>query len=412
MKKKNVHPVLRPEETTLATRTIHGRKLYAFRGPVAEPLVQTSTYRFSDSHDAVLYAQGDPDVYVYTRYHNPTVREAQDRLALMHGAEKALLVASGMAAISSAVLAVVKQGDEIISTSALYGGTYRLFRDILPRHGIAVSYVRPDRLGDIARIATKRTALVYTETPTNPTLGVVDLAALCEAARAASRATRRHIVTMVDNTFATAANQLPLALGIDIVIESVTKYLGGHTDIIGGMVAGSGELVDAAHGQMKYYGGCADPFAAWLLVRSMKTFAVRMKAHNSNALDLARYLSAHPRVQRVHYPGLDSHPGHATARAQMVERGGDGYGGMVTIEVRGGVRGAVRVCDALRVGINAMSLGGVETLVSIPVYSSHINMTAKELGRHGVTPGMVRISVGIEGIEDLRRDFDRALRLS
>jgi methionine-gamma-lyase len=412
MKKRKASTPVRPEETSLATRVIHGRKLQAFRGPVAEPLIQTSTYRFADSHDAVLYAQGDPDVYVYTRYHNPTVREAQERLALMHGAEKALLVSSGMAAISSAILATVKQGDEIISTPALYGGTYRLFRDIFPRHGITVRYVRPDQLGRIAHIATRKTALVYTETPTNPTLGVVDLAALRDAARAASRTTRRRIVTMVDNTFATAANQLPLALGIDVVIESVTKYLGGHTDIIGGMVAGSAEVVEAAHGQMKYYGGCADPFAAWLLLRSMKTFAVRMQAHNNNALHLARFLSVHPRVTRVHYPGLESHPGHAVARAQMVDRGGDGYGGMVTIEVRGGVRGAVRVCDALRVGINAMSLGGVETLVSIPVYSSHINMTTRELAPHGVTPGMVRISVGIEGIDDLKRDFDRALRSS
>jgi cystathionine beta-lyase/cystathionine gamma-synthase len=412
MKKQKPPASLRPEDTSLATRTIHGKKLHAFRGPVTEALVQTSTYRFSDSHDAVLYARGDPEVYVYTRYHNPTVREAQERLALMHGAEKSLLLSSGMAAISSAILSVVKQGDEIISTPALYGGTYRLFRDILPRHGITVRYVRPDALDRVARMATRKTALVYAETPTNPTLNVVDLTAVRDAARAASRKTRRRIFTMVDNTFATAANQLPLALGIDLVVESATKYLGGHTDIIAGMVAGPGTLVDGVHTQMKYYGGCADPFAAWLLLRSLKTFAVRMRVHNDNARDLARYLSAHPRVKRVLYPGLPSHPGHDIARAQMVERGGDGYGGMVTIEVNGGVRGAVRVCDALHVAINAMSLGGVETLVSIPVYSSHINMSARELAQHGVTPGMVRISVGIEGIEDLKRDLDRALRLS
>jgi methionine-gamma-lyase len=412
MTKKKPSRSLRPEDTTLATRTIHGKKLHAFRGPVTEPLVQTSTYRFIDSHDAVLYAQGDPEVYVYTRYHNPTVREAQERLALMHGAEKSLLLSSGMAAISSAVLSVVKQGDEILSTPALYGGTYRFFRDILPRHGITVRYVRPDALGRIPQMASRKTALVYTETPTNPTLGIVDLIALRESAGAASRRTRRRIFTMVDNTFATAANQLPLALGIDLVVESATKYLGGHTDIIAGMVAGSATLVDAVHTQMKYYGGCADPFAAWLLLRSLKTFAVRMKAHNDNARDLARYLTTHPGVKRVLYPGLPSHPGHDIARSQMVERGGDGYGGMVTIEVSGGVKGAVKVCDALCVAINAMSLGGVETLVSIPVYSSHINMSPRELARHGVASGMVRISVGIEGIEDLKRDFERALRLS
>jgi methionine-gamma-lyase len=411
MKKRPAGRTLSPEETTLATRSIHGRKLHAFRGPVAEALVQTSTYRFSDSHDAIRYAQGDPEVYVYTRYHNPTVGEAQDRLALLHGTEKALLLSSGMAAISSAVLSVVKQGDEIISTPALYGGTYRLFRDILPRHGITVRYVRADDLGRIPLIASRKTALVYSETPTNPTLGIVDLVALNRAAREASRKTKRRILTLVDNTFATAANQQPISLGIDLVVESATKYLGGHTDMIAGMVAGPAALVDAVHTQMKYYGGCADPFVAWLLIRSLKTFDLRMKQHNANAMNLARYLASHPKVRRVLYPGLSAHPGHEVARGQMVDRGGNGFGGMVTIEVGGGVRHAVRVCDALQVAINAMSLGGVETLVSIPVYSSHINMSTRELASHGVTPGMVRISVGIEGIEDLRRDFDRALRL-
>ncbi|MBK7259479.1 MAG: PLP-dependent transferase [Ignavibacteriae bacterium] len=392
----------------LATRAIHGKHMHPFKGPVAPPIVQTSTYRFDDSHDAVRYAQGDPEVYVYTRYHNPTVRTAQEHLAEVMGTEATLLTASGMAAISSAILAVVKAGDTIISTPALYGGTYRFFRDILPRHGITVRYCDPRKLDALRTMITPTTKLVYFESPTNPTLEVVDIPALVAAVRAAQRRTRRNVTIVCDNTFATSMNQRPIELGVDVVVESATKYLGGHSDIIAGVVAGSTKMVADAHFQMKYYGGCADPFAAYLLLRSMKTFALRVERQNASAMELAAWFERHPRVLRTLYPGLRSHPEHAAATRQMVP--GAGYGGMVTIEVPGGVRGAVKVCDALRVAVNAMSLGGAETLVSIPVYSSHVGMTAKELKRHCVTPGMVRISVGLEDVVDLKADFDRALR--
>ncbi len=398
------------QRTGLATRAIHGDQLRAFRGPVAPPIVQTSTYRFANSDDAMRYASGDPEVYVYTRYHNPTVRRAEEHLALMLGAPKALLLASGMAAISSAVLAVVKTGDAILSTPALYGGTYRFFRDILPRHGITVRYMNPDRIASLASLITPSTKLVYLETPTNPTLGVVDIGAVVRGVRAAQRRTGKKVTIMADNTFATCINQQPFAWGVDIVVESATKYLGGHSDIIAGVVAGPADRVKDAHTQMKYYGGCADPFAAYLLLRSLKTFDLRVRRQNATAMALASFLEHQPQVARVLYPGLPSHPQHIVARRQMVEAGGDGYGGMVTIEVRGGLRAAVRLCDALRVAVNAMSLGGAETLVSIPVYSSHVNMSSRELKRHGVTPGMVRISVGLEDPEDIFEDFRKALR--
>ena len=395
---------------SVATRAIHGNELYAYRGPVAPPIVQSSTYRFGNSKDALRYAAGDPDVYVYTRYHNPTVRQAEERLALIMGAEKALLLSSGMAAISSSLLAVVQSGDNVISTPSLYGGTYRFFRDILPRHRISVRYLRPDRLDTLARLVDRHTRLVYLETPTNPTLRIVDIALLVRAVRAAERRVRHKITIVVDNTFATSLNQHPFALGADVVIESATKYLGGHSDVVAGVVAGSREFVAETHHQMKYYGGCADPFAAFLLLRSLKTLTLRVERQNTNALQLAEFLERHPKVVRVMYPGLPSHPDHAVARRQMVDAGGLGYGGMVTIEVAGAVRSAIRVCDALRVAVNAMSLGGAETLVSIPVLSSHVGMTGGELRRHGVTPGMIRISAGVEGIEDLQDDFQRALR--
>jgi len=398
-----------PRSMTLATRAIHGGDLSPYQGPVAPPIVQTSTYRFHDSGDAVRYAAGDPEVYVYTRYHNPTVRQAQERLALMMGAEQALLVSSGMAAISSAIMSVVRSGDELISTPALYGGTYRFFRDILPRLNIRVRYVRPDRLDRIVTLATRRTRAVYFETPTNPTLGIVDIDALVAATRRAEKKIGHKLVIMIDNTFATIMNQDPLQCGVDVILESGTKYLGGHSDLLAGVVAGDRKFIQGAHTQMKYFGGCTDPFAAFLMLRSLKTFALRVERQNENALALACFLESHRAVKRVLYPGLPSHPQHAVARRQMVDAGGRGFGGMVTIEVAGGIRRAVKVCDALRVAVNAMSLGGVETLVSIPVYSSHINMTRREHRSHGVTPGMIRISVGVEGIRDLLRDFSSAL---
>ena len=348
---------------------------------------------------------------MYTRYHNPTVSDVEERLALTLGTQKVLLVASGMAAISSAIMSVVHSGDEIISTPALYGGTYRFFRDILPGLNINVRYVRPDELERIGRVATRRTKVVYFETPTNPTLGIVDIRAIVHATRAAQNKAGHKILIMIDNTFATIANQNPLGLGVDVVLESGTKYLGGHSDLLAGIVAGTEKFVRGAHTQMKYFGACADPFAAFLMLRSLKTFELRVDRQNQNALALAHFLESCRNVNLVLYPGLPSHPQHAIARKQMGEgAGGKGFGGMVTIEVRGGVQGAVKVCNRLRVAVNAMSLGGAETLVSIPVYSSHIGMSTKELRSHGVTPGMIRISVGLEGIDDLKHDFARALK--
>lgn len=396
---------LDPKRMSLATKAIHGRNLYPYQGTVSTPIAQTTTYRFANSRDAVRYAEGDPDVYVYTRYHNPTVREAEERLALMMNAERALLFSSGMAAISSAVFSIVKAGDQIISTPGLYGGTYRFFRDILPNYGITVKYVQPDSLSDLQRLVHRNTKLVYFETPTNPTLSIVDIARLVADTRKAARQAGATITVMIDNTFASIVNQDPFALGVDVIMESGTKYLGGHSDIMAGVIAGKSQFVSGVHTQLKYFGGCADPFAAYLMVRSLKTFELRVHRQNENAQTLATFLQRHPKVGRVLYPGLSSHPQHAIAKKQMT-----GFGGMVTVEVKGGVKAAVRVCDALNVALNAMSLGGTETLVSIPVYSSHINMTKAELARHGVTPGMIRISVGVEGIEDLKRDFSLALR--
>lgn len=395
----------KPSSLSLATLAIHGKHLKAFKGPVTTPIYQTSTYRFANSNDAVRYAKGDKSVLVYTRYHNPSVNEVEDRLALMAGTEGAALFSSGMAAISTAVLALCSKGDEIVSTPSLYGGTYRFFRDTLPGYGIGVKYVDPRSPDDLLYLITPATRVVYFETPTNPTLTLVDIDAIVRGTRRAQKEFRRPITIIIDNTFATMLNQQPLGYGVDVIMESTTKYLGGHADIMGGVLLGTAAFIDKAKGLAKHLGGCTDPFAAFLLDRSLKTFELRVARQNENAMALARALEPHPKISRVLYPGLPSHPQHKLAKKQMTA-----FGGMVNVEVKGGVKAAVRVCDALRVAINAMSLGGVETLVSIPVYSSHINMSARELVQHGVTPGMIRISVGVEGINDLIADFRNALK--
>jgi cystathionine beta-lyase/cystathionine gamma-synthase len=400
---------MKKTELSLSTRAIHGDKLYAYKGPVSLPIYQTSTYRFDTSEDAVRYAKGDPSVYVYSRYHNPTVHDVETKLALMEGAESAALFSSGMAAITTAILTLTKAGDEIISTPALYGGSYRFFRDELPKQNIKVHFVDPTDLSGISNLATPKTTIVYFETPTNPTLALVDMAEVVRQTRIAEKRVGKKITVMIDNTFASILNQDPFQCGVDVITESATKYIGGHSDVLAGVVLGKADYLAKVRGLAKHYGGCADPFAAYLLFRSLKTFELRVGRQNENALALARTLEKNRKVNRAIYPGLPSHPQHRLARKQMA-----GFGGMVTIEVKPSkrltpVEAAAKVCDNLKIAVNAMSLGGVETLVSIPVYSSHVFMTDEELKRHGVTAGMIRISVGVEGVQDIIADFEQAL---
>ncbi len=405
--KKKKQSVFSP--LSLATRALHGMKLYPYKGPVVSPLYQTSTYRFESSEDAIRYAKGDTRVYVYSRYHNPTVDEVEEKIAFLYDAEDAVLFASGMAAITTAILAVTKPGDTILSSPALYGGTYRWFRDELSRQNITIRYFDPQNLSTIFTLADEHTTVVYFETPTNPTLEIIDIAEVARQTARARTKTGKPILSIIDNTFGTIVNQNPFIHGIDVCIESATKYLGGHSDLLAGVVVGQKAYCKRVRMLAKYLGGCLDPFAAFLLNRSLTTLELRVQQQNRNALALARALEKHPKTQRVFYPGLPSHPHHRIAKKQM-----KGYGGMVTIELKplrkyAPAEAAAKVCDSLRVAVNAMSLGGVETLVSIPVYSSHVFMSDEELKRHGVSAGMIRISVGIEGIEDLLEDFMQAL---
>ncbi len=381
-----------------ATRAIHsGEVKHGVGVPVATPIARTSTFTFSSTAEMKRWAEGKSKAYIYTRYGNPTLAVAEEKLAALEGGEAALVTASGMAAISSALLAVLKAGDEVIATRQLYGGTYRLMRDIFPRLGIKVHHVEADLAG-AEQLVTPQTRALYIETPTNPMLRLVDLR------KAIALARRFRLVSLIDNTFATPVLQKPLALGFDIVLHSATKYLGGHSDLIAGAVVSSREWAKRVRQMVIDLGGSMDPEAAFLLIRGIKTLEVRIRRHCTNAKAIARFLARHPKVARVHYPGLPSHPDHRLARRQMRD-----FGSMLAFDLKAGLPAARRFCDRVRVFLLAASLGGVESLVVLPIYTSHYRMSEKELRAAGVEPGTVRVSVGLEDPKDLIEDLRQAL---
>ncbi len=344
-----------------------------------------------------LWAEGKNKAYIYTRYGNPTLSVAEKKIAALEGAEAAVVTSSGMAAISSALLAALKSGDELISTAQLYGGTYRLMRDVFPNMGIAVRHVGTD-LTDLENLVTPRSKVLYIETPTNPTLRLVDIH------KAVTFAKKHKLISIIDNTFATPFLQNPIALGYDMVVHSATKALAGHSDIIAGVAVGNSNWMDRVRQMIIYLGGSMDPGAAYLLIRGIKTLGVRIERQCENAVAVAKYLEGHSKVERVHYPGLMSHPDHLLAKNQM-----RGFGSMLAFDVKGGLPAARRFCDRVRLFLLAASLGGVESLVILPAYSSHYNMTDEELRRAGVSPGTVRVSIGLEDKEDLIEDLKQAL---
>ncbi len=380
------------------TAAVHGAHRVR-PGPLATPIVQTSTFAFGSSAELHRYLDGDEELFVYTRYANPTVRALEEALAALEGGEAALALSSGMAAMTSAVLSLVQAGDEVLGSRSLYGGTLRLLTDTLPRLGIRSRLLALEELVDPGRLAGERTRLLILESPTNPTLEIVDLAAACEAAHAGG------IAVIVDNTFATPHLQRPLALGADLVMHSLTKALAGHSDLIGGALVGSRERIEAARATMKVFGGCLDPHAAFLAGRGLKTLHLRVERQCTNALALARRFEGHPAVRRVLYPGLPAHPGHAVACRQM-----SAFGGMVTLELNGGLPAAERFYDRLELVARAASLGGVESLASLPVHTSHYGVPEDKLREAGVDPGMVRLSLGVEDADDLVADVLQALQ--
>jgi methionine-gamma-lyase len=381
-----------------ATLAIHaGQEKFRVGAPVGTAISRTANFTFESTEEMKRWAEGKSSAYIYTRYGNPTLTIAEVKIAALEGAEAAVVAASGSAAISATLLSQLRASDELIATRQLYGGSYRLLRDVFPRYGIVVRHVEADLAG-VEQLVNPRTKALYIETPTNPTLRLVDLK------KAAAFAKEWGLISIVDNTFASPVLQKPLEIGFNIVVHSASKYLAGHSDVIAGAAAGSAGLIRKVRENIIQLGGSMDPEAAFLLIRGMKTLEVRIERQCENAMAVAKFLAKHPKVARVHYPGLPSHPDHNLARRQM-----RAFGAMMAFDLKGGLTAARRFCDRVRVFLLAASLGGVESLVILPIYTSHYKMSAAELRAAGVEPGTVRVSVGLEDAEDLIEDLRQAL---
>jgi cystathionine gamma-synthase len=365
---------------------------------LATPIVQTATYSFASTQELVDHFNGKIDRVEYGRYGNPTQRIAEAKLAALEGAGDCLLFASGMAAMTTTLFAMLSRGTHVVVTDDSYRRTRQFLNQTLIRYGIEVSTVPAgdyDALEDAIRPTTR--ALV-SESPTNPYNRIMDLARFADIGR------RHRVKTVIDGTFATPYNQRPLEFGIDVVVHSATKFLGGHNDLLAGAVLASRDLVDAVRSLQAITGAVIDPFAAYLLVRGLKTFALRMERQNANAQAVATFLAGHPRVETVHYAGLPSHPQHEVARKQM-----RGFGGVVSFEVRGDLADASRVVDGCRIPYIASSLGGVESLIEQPAIMSFYELTTEERLAIGIKDSLIRYSVGIEDAEDLIADLAQAL---
>jgi cystathionine beta-lyase/cystathionine gamma-synthase len=385
----------RPARRT-ETAAVHGASdLEKKNGPVGTPIYQTSTFEVTDNDEQQRVTTTDR---YYTRWGNPTNTAAEQAVAAVEGVEAARTFASGMGAITTTVLALLKRGDHVVAQRDVYGGVTKFFSQWLPRLGIETTFVDTNDYEQHARAIRPNTRMLYLESPTNPALRVVDLK------KAVALARQHKLISMIDSTFGTPINQHPAEYGIDLVMHSGTKYLSGHADLTCGVVCGRQELMDQIWETRTTLGNCMDPHAAWLLIRGLKTLAVRVARQNENALRVAEFLEQHAKVRRVYYPFLKSHPQHAIAREQM-----SGGGGMVTFEVEGTGEDARRVSEAMRLFTLATSLGGVESLVSIPVLTSHAMISAEQRQKMGVTEQMVRLSVGIESADDLIGDLERAL---
>ena len=383
----------------LSTRSVHGgeHRDKPFSS-VTNPIVQTSTYVFQNTRELIDYTTGGVDREEYGRYGNPTKSVAERKIAELEGGEEAALFSSGMSAFTSVLLAMLSTGAHVIVMDECYRRSRQFCRQILPRYNIDVTFVKTGDYEELETSINEKTRLIVSESPTNPYLNVIDLEKITEIAA------RHRVKVLIDGTFATPYNQKPLDFGIDLVLHSATKYLGGHNDLLSGAIVGSASLISAIREFRDVTGGIVDPHGAYLLIRGLKTFALRMEQHNANGLAVARYLDGHPRIRRTYYPGLESHAGHETARRQM-----SGFGGVVSFEVDGDMDTTIRFIDAMRIPYIAPSLGGVESLIEQPAIMSFYEMDRSERLEIGIKDELVRFSVGIENADDLIADLEQAL---
>lgn len=382
-----------------STRSVHvPRHLDEASRAIVPPVVENTAYAFGDLETWRAVARHEAPGDIYSRNSNPTTRLLEQKVAALEGAERAASFSTGMAAISTTLFALLEPSKNVVTVRDAYGGTFLLFTQVLPRFHVSCQVCETGDHSAIEAAIATGCDLVYLESPTNPTLEVLDIARLSAAAR------RAGALTVVDNTFATPINQAPIALGADLVVHSATKFMCGHGDMLGGVVCGRADLLDTVGRFRELTGAALHAHAASVLLRSLKTLGLRVERHNRNALAVAEFLESRPEVERVHYPGLPSHPNHEVARRQM-----SGYGGVLSFELRGGPEAVARLLPRLRYAYMAANLGQVETIVGPPATTSHVELTAEERAEAGVPEGLIRYSVGIEDVGDLKADLESAL---
>jgi len=383
-----------------STKSIHaGQYDDPATGALGTPIFQCSTFYLNESSYKAIEEGRGRDEMIYTRYGNPSQWSVQEKLSALENAESSIVFSSGMAAISTAILGMLDKGSHVVSSRDIYGGTYNFLYEDLDKFGMSVTFTSPTDIEDIEAAIQNNTKILYFEALTNPLLKITPIEALVALGK------KYNLRVIIDNTFLTPYNVKPLDLGVDLVVNSATKYLNGHSDLIGGTVSGSRKLVDRLWPQMLKNGGSMDPHACFMLERSLKTFALRMRTHNSNAMALATYLEEHPNIKRVYYPGLTSHEQYDLAKRQLEGRNS----GMVSFEIVGGDNNAHSLLKHLKIPKEATSLGGVESLISLPYNTSQASLTKEQQKAIGINDGLIRLSVGVEDIEDLISDFEQAL---
>jgi cystathionine gamma-synthase len=384
---------------SLSTRAIHaGEPRTKYADSLTTPIVQTSTFTFKNSKAIEDYTKKGKEHFEYGRYGNPTAKIAEARLADLEGAEDCVVFSSGMSAITTTILSLVQSGDHIVITDDSYKKTLEFCKSYLKQFGIECTIVPFGNYQVLEKAIKKNTRFIFSESPTNPYLNIFDLVRIKKIAE------KHNVLTLIDSTFSTPFNQRPIEFGMDVVLHSLTKYLAGHNDILAGAVLGKEELVEKVRNLHKSMGGLIDPHCCYLLLRGLKTFPLRVERQNESGLKVARFLETHPRVQKVYYPFLESHRHYEIARQQMT-----GGGGVVTFEIKGNLSTAKRFLDALKLIYIGPSLGGVESLITHPAMVSYYDYTRKARYELGLTDTLFRLSVGIEDVEDLIADLDRAL---
>ncbi len=385
------------------TRIIHeGQAHDPVTGAHVSPIYQTSTYVLPNTEEAIRLNQNQDQGFTYTRFGSPSAAELERKIALLENAEAALAVSSGMAAISTALLTLLKEGDHLIAGDVIYGCTFALVKNVLTNFGIEVTLVDTTDISQIEGAIRANTKCIYIETPANPTLRITDIEEVTKLAH------KNGAKVIVDSTFASPYLQRPLDLGADIVVHSATKFLCGHGTVVAGVLAGSKELMDRARFPiLQVFGSVISPFDAWLLMQGMKTLGIRMERHCENAMKVAKFLENHPQIERVYYPGLESHPTHEIAKKQMH----GGFGGMMSADIKGGIEAGKIMMDNVKVFSLATSLGNIDSLIQHSPTMSHFDMSKEEREKVSINDGQVRLSIGVEDVDDLIADLDQALKI-